>query len=119
MRIRSSQAFAMAALLIAAACQKREPLTAAKADAILRGFMFARQPVYAEVPQKVWWDEKHPEDDFDRKSVATLLNLQRAGYVTVTESHDAHGSVYLAQVTPKGFPVLGTAPSLRGPAFRG
>ena len=101
------------------ACDKPEPLTAAKAEEILRRFMVQRQPVYAEVPQKVWWDEKHPKDDFDEKSVRTLENLQRAGYVTVTETHDNHGAIYLAKVTAKGFPIMGTAPSLRGPAFRG
>jgi hypothetical protein len=101
------------------ACDKPEPLTAAKAEEILRRFMVQRQPVYAEVPQKVWWDEKHPKDDFDEKSERTLQNLQRAGYVTVTETHDNHGAIYLAKITAKGFPILGTAPSLRGPAFRG
>ena len=119
MRIRSSQGLAIAALIVLAACDRPEPLTSAKAEEILRRFMFERQPVYAEVPQKVWWDEKHPKDDFDDKSVRTLQNLQRAGYITVTETSDNHGSIYLAKVTNKGFPIIGTSPSLRGPAFRG
>ena len=110
---------AIAALLLVTGCGKPAPLTAAKAEEILRGFMFNRQPVYAEVPQKVWWDERHPKDDFDEKSLRTFANLQRAGYVTVTETHDEHGAIYVAKVTEKGFPILGTAPSLRGPAFRG
>ena len=81
--------------------------------------MFQREPVYAEVPQKVWWNEKNPKDDFDEKSVRTFRNLERAGYVTVFEKSDNHGSIYTAKVTDKGFHVLGTSPSWRGPAFRG
>ena len=119
MRIRSSQGLAIATLLVLAACQNPEPLTAAKADQILRGYMFAREPVYAEVPQRVWWDERHPKDDFDDKSLRTFKNLERAGYVTVSETHDNHGAIYVAKVTQKGFPILGTSPSLRGAAFRG
>jgi len=119
MRTRSSQGLAIASLLLLAACQPREPLTAAKAEQILRAYMFQREPVYAEVPQKVWWDEQHPKDDFDEKSVRTLRNLERAGYVTVFEKSDNHGSIYTAKVTDKGFHVLGTSPSMRGPAFRG
>jgi len=106
-------------MILLASCGKPAPLTAAKAEEILRRFMFNRQPVYAEVPQKVWWDERHPKDDYDEKSLRTFANLQRAGYVTVTETHDVHGSTYVAKVTEKGFPILGTAPSMRGPAFRG
>ena len=116
MRMKASQAFALLLLL---ACQRREPLTAAKADQILRGFMFERQPVYAEVPQKVWWNARFPRDDYDDKSLRTFDNLVRAGYVTVTKSESDGTTAYLAKVTPKGFPILGTAPSLRGPVFRG
>jgi len=119
MRLRTSQGLAIAALILFASCGKPAPLTAAKAEEILRRFMFNRQPVYAEVPQKVWWDERHPKDDYDDKSLRTFANLQHAGYVTVTETHDIHGATYIAKVTEKGFPILGTAPSLRGPAFRG
>ncbi|HKO00215.1 MAG TPA: hypothetical protein VJ032_00895, partial [Thermoanaerobaculia bacterium] len=95
MRIRSSQGLAITTLLVLAACQNPEPLTAAKADQILRGYMFAREPVYAEVPQRVWWDERHPKDDFDDKSLRTFKNLERAGYVTVSETHDNHGAIYV------------------------
>src|SRR5436309_2068192 len=114
MRTGSSQGLAIASLLVLAACQPREPLTAAKAEQILRAYMFQREPVYAEVPQKVWWDERHPKDDFDEKSVRTFRNLERAGYVTVFERSDSHGSIYTAKVTDKGFHVLGTSPSMRG-----
>lgn len=119
MRSRSSQGFTFALLLLAAACQPPEPLTASKADQILGGYLVARVPTYAEVPQKVWWNAQSPEDDFDAKSVRTLRNLERAGLITVTESHDGGTTVFVGKVTPKGFPILGTAPSLRGPAFRG
>ncbi len=102
------------------ACQPREPLTAQKAEQILRGWMFQREPVYAEVPQKVWWNARYPKDDFDEKAVRTLRDLERAGYLTVTESHTPDGTTaYVGKVTDKGFHIIGTSPSLRGPAFRG
>jgi len=120
MRGRISQGVALAlALLAVAACQKKEPLTAAKAEQILRAFIVSRVPAYAEVPMHVWWNAQSPEDDFDARSVRTLHNLQRAGLVTVAESHENGTTSYVARVTPKGFPTLGTAPSARGPALRG
>ncbi len=48
----------VAALLVAAlavaGCQKPQPLTAEKAQEIVSGWSFRREPVYAEVPQRVW-----------------------------------------------------------------
>jgi len=114
-----SQRLIVALLLLLCACQKREPLTAAKAEEILRGYMFNVEPVYAEVPQKVWWNARAPVDDFDQKSLRTLENLQKAGYLTVTGGPTADGAEYIAKATPKGFPILGTAPSFRGPVYRG
>jgi hypothetical protein len=105
-------------LLLLCACQKREALTAPKAEQILRGYMFKSEPVYAEVPQRVWWNARAPKDDFDEKSLRTFTNLQRAGYVTVTGGATADGAEYVAKVTQKGFPILGTAPSYRGPVYR-
>jgi hypothetical protein len=104
-------------ILIALACQRAEPITAQRATEILENYP-KREPVYAAVPQKVWWDEKHPKDDFDEKSVATLRNLERGGYITVQEKTDNHGSIYTAKVTDKGFPLLGTGPSARGPVYK-
>ena len=101
-----------------AACQRREALTAQKAEEILRANMPGTEPVYAEVPQRVWWNARAPKDDFDEKSLRTLTNLQRAGYVTVTGGATADGAEYVAKVTQKGFPILGTAPSYRGPVYR-
>lgn len=106
-------------MLLATACQRPQPLTATRAEQILRGYTVARVPTYAEVPQKVWWNAESPADDFDEKSVRTLHNLERAGLITVTESHQGGTTAFLGKVTAKGFPILGTAPSFRGPTFRG
>jgi hypothetical protein len=104
--------------LVVSACNKPEPLTEAKAKAIVAGWSFKREPVYAEVPQRVWWSPKAPKDDYDEKALRTLRNLQRAGLVTVTEKVTADSAEYIAKVTKKGFPILGTAPSYRGPVYR-
>ncbi|HEX7193140.1 MAG TPA: hypothetical protein VF381_16330 [Thermoanaerobaculia bacterium] len=106
------------AFCIPLACQRREPLTAQKAAQIIRGYQFAKEPIYAEVPQRVWWSTKSPQDDYDVKALQTLRNLEHAGLVTVIELHDRDTTAYTAKVTPKGFPILGTAPSARGPCFR-
>lgn len=106
-------------VLLLCACQRREPLTAQKAEEILRGYQFASEPVYAEVPQRVWWNARAPKDDYDDKALRTLTNLQRAGLVTVTGGEKDGGAEYIAKVTQKGFPILGTAPSYRGPVYRG
>jgi len=66
------------ALLTLVACQPREPLTAAKADQILKGYQFHREPVYASVPQRVWWDAQHPKDQFDELSVRTA---EKSGFI--------------------------------------
>jgi hypothetical protein len=101
-------------------CDKEEPLTAAKAQEIISSYQFAAEPIYAEVPQRVWWNAKSPQDDYDQKAVRTLRNLESAGYITVTESHDPDGTTaYTGKVTQKGFRIIGTTPSARGPAFRG
>lgn len=105
--------------LVLAACAKREPLTQQKADEIIRELAFAREPVYAEVPQKVWWSPQAPKDDYDEKAVRTLRNLERAGLVVVSAEVSGDSATYLAKVTQKGFPILGTAPSYRGRALRG
>jgi hypothetical protein len=110
----------LVASLFLAACDRPEPLTAAKAESILRGAGLRPEPVYAEVPQRVWWNAKSPKDDYDGKALQTLRNLETAGLVTVTGGENPDGSAeYVAKVTEKGFRILGTAPSHRGPAFRG
>ena len=110
---------ALAAAALLAACEKAEPLTAEKAQKVIGAVAFKQEPVYAEVPQKVWWTPTAPKDDYDEKALRTLRNLQRAGLVTVTESGVGTDSpTYIAKVTQKGFPILGTAPSMRGPVYR-
>jgi hypothetical protein len=105
-------------VLATLACSKPEPLTEAKAKEIVAGWMFKKEPVYAEVPQRVWWSPKAPKDAYDEKAVRTLRNLEREGLVTVTEKLTADSAEYIAKVTKKGFPILGTAPSHRGPVYR-
>ncbi|HYH09121.1 MAG TPA: hypothetical protein VEK11_18880 [Thermoanaerobaculia bacterium] len=116
MNMRTSIVLLSALFLIA--CQKPQPLTAEKAQQVIGSWSFKREPVYAEVPQKVWWSPQAPKDDYDEKAVRTLRNLERAGLVTVTATEGVDSATYVAKVTQKGFPILGTAPSMRGPAFR-
>lgn len=105
--------------ILAAGCARKGPLTAEMAEEIIGQYAFKTEPVYAEVPQKVWWSPKAPKDDYDEKALRTLRNLERAGLLTVTETVTAPDSAtYLAKVTKKGFPILGTAPSYRGPVYR-
>ncbi len=106
-------------VVLALACDKAEPLTAEKAQQLIASYAFKREPVYAEVPQKVWWTPRAPKDAYDELALRTLHNLEREGLVTVAESNvTADSATYIARVTKKGFPILGTAPSLRGPVFR-
>jgi hypothetical protein len=109
----------LAASIALSACARKEPLTAQKADELIKAYTFKREPVYADVPQRVWWSPTSPKDDYDLKALRTLENLQRAGLVTLTERQDGVIHSVIAQVTKKGFPILGTAPSFRGPVFRG
>jgi hypothetical protein len=118
MRGRTSQV-AFVLLFLVVACQKREPLTAAKAEQILSDVRFTSEPIYAEVPQKVWWNPRFPKDEFDERSLRTYEHLKQAGLLTVTGGPTPDGAAYAAHVTSKGFPILGTAPSARGPVFRG
>jgi len=116
---KTSQGIILLGLLVASACAKPEPLTAAKAQEIIGAGSFKREPIYAEVPQKVWWTPKSPKDDYDEKALRTLRNLEKAGLITVTEEVTPDSATYVAKVTKKGFPLLGTAPSYRGAVYRG
>jgi len=100
------------------ACARKEPLTAAKARAIIGQYQFVVEPVYAEVPQRVWWSPRAPKDSYDELALRTLRNLERAGYVRIEEKQSGDITSFIGRVTPKGFPILGTAPSLRGPCLR-
>jgi hypothetical protein len=101
-------------------CDRREALTAEKAASLVEAWSFKKEPVYAEVPRKVWWSAKSPKDDYDDKALRTLRNLEKAGLITVTEKVDPDGTTsYLANATSQGFRILGTAPSMRGQVYRG
>jgi hypothetical protein len=117
MRRRTSQLLS-ALWLLTLACGRPEALTAEKAQEIIGDASYKREPVYAEVPQKVWWTPQSPKDDYDGKALRTLRNLERVGLVTVTANETADTATYIAKVTKKGFPILGTAPSYRGPVYR-
>ncbi|MFL6246013.1 MAG: hypothetical protein ACJ74H_08320 [Thermoanaerobaculia bacterium] len=118
MLIKSIRGVLLLSAIAFIACSKPEPLTEAKAKEIVSAWIFKREPVYAEVPQRVWWTPQSPKDDYDEKAVRTLRNLERAGLVTVTEKVNGDSAEYIAKVTKKGFPILGTAPSNRGPVYR-
>lgn len=105
-------------LFCAFACGKPAPLTEEKARDIIAESAYAHEPVYAEVPQKVWWSPRAPKDDYDGKALRTLRNLERAGLITITATESADAATYIAKATKKGFPILGTAPSFRGPVYR-
>ena len=118
MRLAASVAIVLA--ISAVGCQRKGPLTEKRALAIIQGAAFKAEPVYAEVPQRVWWNPRVPKDDFDEKSVRTMRHLEAAGLVTIQGGEKPDGSAeYIAKVTEKGFPILGTAPSYRGPVYRG
>ena len=118
MLIKSMRVLLLLSAFAVLACSKPEPLTETKAKEIVANWIFKREPVYAEVPQRVWWTPQSPKDDYDEKAVRTLRNLERAGLVTVTEKVTGDSAEYVAKVTKKGFPILGTAPSHRGPVYR-
>src|SRR6266568_736107 len=103
MRARSSQGL-LVVLALALACDRAEPLTEAKARQVLERFMVQRVPVYAEVPQRVWWSATAPKDDFDEKSLRTFDNLVKAGLITTKPFSTPDGKTgVIAEVTPKGF----------------
>lgn len=104
---------------VVSSCGGRDaPLTAEKAEEIVRAQMFQSQPVYAEVPQRVSYGPSSPRDAFDELSLRTLRNLEEQGYVRVKESSGDDTVTWVAETTEKGFPLLGTVASARGPAFR-
>jgi hypothetical protein len=106
--------------VVFAGCGKPAPLTRKTAESLIRNSMFQREPTYAEVPQRVWWGPNSPMDEYDAKALKTLQNLQTAGLITISETRGPDGTTsYVGKVTEKGFRVIGTSPSARGPAFRG
>ncbi|HEY3056266.1 MAG TPA: hypothetical protein VGK31_10090 [Thermoanaerobaculia bacterium] len=108
----------LAASIAFTSCARKEPLTQKKAEEIVKYYQFKREPVYADVPQRVWWSPTSPKDDYDEKALRTLENLRRAGLVTLTDRQDGVITSRIAKVTEKGFHILGTAPSFRGTVYR-
>jgi hypothetical protein len=107
------------AIALLFSCARPEPLTEQKAEQIINAHAFKREPVYAEVPQRVWWSPSAPKDEYDEKALRTFAHLERAGLITVTHQRRGVIEEHIAKVTQKGFRILGTAPSLRGPVYRG
>lgn len=106
--------------LFALACGAPPALDEKLAADLVRRNAIDDEPIYAEVPQKVWWAPGNAKDDYDGKAVATLRNLEEAGLLKVKHVIEAGGrEIYQGKVTEKGFAILGTVPSARGKAFRG
>src|SRR5437016_1824532 len=117
MRSRSSQGFVLL-LLLALACDRAEPLTEQKAREVLQRFMAQKVPVYAQVPQRVWWSAAAPRDDFDEKSLRTFDNLQKAGLSATKPIQTADGKTGLraavamiASVASRGKNPVSTTPA--------
>lgn len=114
-----ARALLLLVALAIAGCRPPAELTEEKAREILAGATFDAEPVYAEVPQKVTWSPSAPADEYDRRALETLRNLESAGLVALAEEGSPQGEYALiAKTTQEGFPLLGTVPSARGPAFR-
>lgn len=106
--------------LLPLACAAPPELDEKLAVELIRRNAVDNEPIYAEVPQRVWWGPGYPKDDYDDKAVATLRNLERAGLIKVSHVVEEDGrEIYHGKVTERGFPILGTVPSARGKAFRG
>jgi len=108
------------ATLALLACGTPPPLDAKLATELIRRNAIDNEPIYAEVPQRVWWGPGYPKDGYDDLAVRTLRNLERAGLLKVSHVVEKDGrEIYQGKVTEKGFPIIGTVPSARGKAFRG
>jgi len=110
---------AVVLLWVGVACQKPKELTEDIARAIILPKLTRPEVIYAEVPQRIFWDPKFPKDDYDEKAVRTIRNLEKAGLVTIEEAHTSDSTTYIARASKKGFNILGITPSARGPALRG
>ncbi|MCM2316038.1 MAG: hypothetical protein NDJ92_12910 [Thermoanaerobaculia bacterium] len=118
--MRRSLLLPIALVFLAMSCGQPAPLDEQTAIDLIRRNAIDDEPIYAEVPQRVWWGPGYPKDDYDDRALATLRNLERAGLLTVSYTKDKDGrETYRGKVTEKGFAILGTVPSARGKAFRG
>lgn len=109
----------MILVLIVAGCQKPDEITEDIARRIILPRLTRPEVIYAEVPQRIFWGPTSPKDDYDEKAVRTIRNLEKAGLVTIEESHTDDSSTFIARTSKKGFSILGITPSARGPALRG
>jgi len=103
---------------LAIGCGAPQPLTEAKARALILDRAIDDEPVYAEVPERVWWEPDYAKDEYDELAMHTLKNLEASGLVTLTHEVDGAKESWTASVTDKGFPILGKVPSKRGRALR-
>lgn len=106
------------AAVLLAGCGAPKPLTEEFVRTLVLERAIDDEPVYAEVPQKVWWGPGYPKDDYDERALKTLRNLEKAGLVTLTQENDGETESWTAAVTDAGFPILGKVPSRRGRALR-
>ncbi len=101
-----------------AGCGAPKPLTAEMARALILERAIDEEPVYAEVPERVWWGPDYPKDAYDEVALRTLQNLEDAGLVELIHDVEGETESWSAKVTGTGFPILGKVPSKRGRALR-
>lgn len=99
-------------------CGAPRPLTEEFARTLILERAIDEEPVYAEVPARVWWGPDYPKDDYDELAMKTLRNLETAGLVALASEVEGETESWTATVTEKGFPILGKVPSKRGRALR-
>lgn len=104
--------------VVLSGCGAPRPLTEESARALILERAIDDEPVYAEVPARVWWGLDYPKDDYDELAMKTLRNLETAGLVTLAGEVEGESASWTATVTDKGFPILGKVPSKRGRALR-
>ena len=75
MRRRTSQAAFAILLLVMRLPEAQSHSLLQKPSRSSASSRFNAEPIYAEVPQKVWWNARSPKDDYDEKSLRTLDNL--------------------------------------------
>jgi hypothetical protein len=105
-------------LLMVAGCGGPPELTREEAERLVARQMFRSEPIYAEVPRRVWFGPRSPKDDYDELALRTLHNLEREGLVTLSERQEEETTIVEAELTERGFRTLGVVPSARGPAYR-
>ena len=106
------------ASVVLAACGRVPELSDENARKVILDRAVDDEPVYAEVPERVWWGPEAPKDDYDDLALRTLRNLEAVGLVALVHETDGETESWKATVTEKGFPILGKVPSKRGRALR-